>query len=46
VNAENIPRTIYINGSEERRLDQVRDRMRRNQFTHQEFNAFYGSKRG
>jgi hypothetical protein len=47
VNAESIPRTIYLTSkTSERTLDKLRDKMRANQFDHTHFNAFYGSKMG
>ncbi|TNV85164.1 hypothetical protein FGO68_gene6828 [Halteria grandinella] len=47
VNAEAIPRTIYLTSkTSERTLDKLRDKMRANQFNHLNFNAFYGSKIG
>jgi hypothetical protein len=46
-NAEAIPRTIYLNSkASERNLDKLRDKMRVNQFSHLNFNAFYGSRKG
>lgn len=46
-NLEAIPRTIYLNNqTSEKTLDEIRDKMRVNQFSHLNFNPFYGSKIG
>ena len=47
INVEGVPRTIYLNSKmSQRQLGKIRDQIRVNQFSHKDFNAFFGSKLG